>query len=328
MTYRITIKEVPKEPKPKDNTIGIASMFQQKSGYSDTPAYVDSKSPYATNVDSDVKIEIPEPFRSIGIPFSDGIAQFKISDVGKDGKVEFTTDSYKEAFFYKTLSKQMKHQGIDIHVVEVSGDPNIASVVDEDQLIKAFKNQNINDIRLFDSFSTRSRYVAYNHMVFDGNDNKIETEVNATLFTFTKGGHIHNLELVNLNYSKKWDSIFGIQVDEVQTYVENVKIHGFNAAMYVNGCNCTLSGTIDVTDNIFGGIEVTRSPYEYNPSVLNINGATLINKSERYGKPTIWINGTTNAQGVVTGAENMTMIELNGQLQYYIDANNAVAPLR
>ena len=64
--------------------------------------------------------------------------------------------------------------------------------------------------------------------------------------------------------------------------------------------------------------------------ILNINGATLVNTTEEYGKPTVWIDGTTDAEGIVNGADKLTRVEVDKgskkQIHFYLDSKNAKAP--
>lgn len=58
-------------------------------------------------------------------------------------------------------------------------------------------------------------------------------------------------------------------------------------------------------------------------STLNINGASLINTTEEYGKPTIWTDGEGQ---VVIGADSMfTNSEIKeDQVQYYLREENSI----
>lgn len=99
----------------------------------------------------------------------------------------------------------------------------------------------------------------------------------------------------------------------------------------MNGAKVTLKGTIDVSGNTFGGIEVCKgASLNLTAGVLDVTGASIINTTEAYAKPTIWIDGNTEDEGIVVGAEDMTMVEiLHGdtiQKQYYLDPANAVNP--
>ena len=89
-----------------------------------------------------------------------------------------------------------------------------------------------------------------------------------------------------------------------------------------------LEGTVDVSGNTFGGIEVCKgSNPDLTAGVLNIGTASIVNTTEAYGQPTIWIDGNTDDVGIVNGAESMTMVEVahgdTTQKQYYLNAENS-----
>jgi len=84
--------------------------------------------------------------------------------------------------------------------------------------------------------------------------------------------------------------------------LEYIKYTPENAAIIVNSLEVTLKGKIDVSGNTFGGIEVSKgSALNLNPGVLNINGATIINNTEEYGKPTIWVDESMKMKVLFTG---------------------------
>jgi phage host-nuclease inhibitor protein Gam len=108
--------------------------------------------------------------------------------------------------------------------------------------------------------------------------------------------------------------------------IKDIKLTGGDAALLVNGSEVTLTGAIDVSGNEFGGIESSKGVGVEKDPKLTVTGATFTNTSEAYGLPTIWedqIEGT-----VVVADEQFTVNEevREGQVQYYLDAQNAVDP--
>ena len=64
--------------------------------------------------------------------------------------------------------------------------------------------------------------------------------------------------------------------------------------MLVGSSDVTLKGTIDVSGNAFGGIEVSKgSELERMPS-LDATEATLVNTDEKVTLPTVWEDGVTD----------------------------------
>ena len=97
----------------------------------------------------------------------------------------------------------------------------------------------------------------------------------------------------------EWQGTYALQVYKA-TEVELINFAGTraDAAIYVNGSNVTLSGTIDVSGNEFGGIEVSKGSGVETEPVLNITGAELLNSDEASAIPTIWEDEIGNVDAV------------------------------
>lgn len=165
-------------------------------------------------------------------------------------------------------------------------------------------------------------------MTIDGGGNTVTQENTGKTFTMTQNSTVKDITIESTADNTEWHSSYGVQFYTGEHTVEDVKMTGGNAAMIINGATVNLAGTIDVSGNTFGGIEVTKGTLEtLTPGVLNINGATIINTTEEYGKPTIWIDG----EGAVNGADAFTEVQVphgdTMQTHYYLDAENAVGPL-
>lgn len=128
MAYTVTIKYTPVEPEAKRTVDPICPVAVPDSSYVDSDVYVNGheedygKSVYATNVDDDGEIDMPDPFDFTHVPMSSPLAQFKLATVLEEGEtidengVTFEVEDYKEAFYYKTLGEQMKDQGFTVEV--------------------------------------------------------------------------------------------------------------------------------------------------------------------------------------------------------------------
>ena len=123
------------------------------------------------------------------------------------------------------------------------------------------------------------------------------------------------------NGTNKWTSTYAIQVyDGVGYAINNCKCSGANAALLVNGATATVNN-IDVSDNTFGGIEVSKGSAATNASALTVAG-TITNTTEAYGKPTIWIDGVDAGNTVVAdGLFSSSSIKAD-QIQYYLVESN------
>lgn len=99
----------------------IAPLYVPTNSYIDTPAYEGTV--YDTNVAGFGQLNIMEPYASTSFPYPVPLAQFKLAVVGTDGdngkEVEFTVDTYEEAFWYMTAGEQLKDQGFTVTVTPV-----------------------------------------------------------------------------------------------------------------------------------------------------------------------------------------------------------------
>ena len=115
-----------------------------------------------------------------------------------------------------------------------------------------------------------------------------------------------------------------LQVYNAEVTIKDLGFTGASAGLLVNASKVTLEGTIDVSGNVFGGIEVSKGVAEsLGDSQLTIsNTAKIINTTEAYAEPTIWIDGTN---ATVVGADKFTSTTevKEGQVQYYMLAANA-----
>lgn len=96
----------------------ICRLFVPQNSYADTAAYAGTV--YDTNVDGFGTINLMEPYATTSFPFPVPLAQFKIAAVGGT-PVEFTVDTYQEAFWYMTAGEQLKEQGFTVTVTEDEG---------------------------------------------------------------------------------------------------------------------------------------------------------------------------------------------------------------
>ena len=164
-------------------------------------------------------------------------------------------------------------------------------------------------------------------ITINGNGNKITQESVGKTFTMTADSTLEEVVIESTADNTEWHSSYGVQLYTGTHTIKDFKSSGGNAAIIVNGATANLEGTIDVSGNTFGGIEVCKgSNPELTAGVLNIGDATIINTTEEYGKPTIWIDGNTDSEGVVNGATKFTMVEIphgdTTQKQYYLNSVN------
>lgn len=269
-------------------------------------------------------------------PESDGISrefqifQRNIFRTLKPGEeIQIAIESDKEQLYYESLADIL---GFNVGIQADPEEPEEGSKVDvSDQtgLEEAISNPDVKSITIASEVSLDKELQLRNSgTTFNGNNKTISSNVEGKVLTFLNDGTtVNDLVIESTADNTDWHSSYNVQFYTGTHKLKNAKLSGGNAGIIVNAATLTLEGTIDVSGNTFGGIEVSKGVAEgLSAGVLNINGATLINTTEEYGKPTIWIDGNTDDVGIVNGAESMTMIEKDGQKQYYLDASHAVDP--
>lgn len=141
-----------------------------------------------------------------------------------------------------------------------------------------------------------------------------------------------------LDHPEDWGDVSGIYAihawNTSNVVLQDVKATGANAGIYVNSSTVTLKGTIDVSGNGFGGVEVSKGKSPEGDLKLTVNGAVR-NDSEKYGQPTIWVDGISKEEEAGKWLELKDNIFVSvsepdkgdkGQTHYYLDSSNAVAP--
>ncbi len=120
-----------------------------------------------------------------------------------------------------------------------------------------------------------------------------------------------------------WQGNYVVQAYKTIVEIKNLTITGGDAAVYANGSTVVLKGTVNVSGNEFGGIEVSQGSGVTTPAVLNATAATVINSTEANAKPTAWIDYASVANATVNGAFTQTTHIGADQKQYYLNATNA-----
>ena len=59
-----------------------------------------------------------EPYATTAFPYPVPLAQFKVAVLSDDNEVEFTVDSYMEAYYYTEAGKALASQGFTVTVTE------------------------------------------------------------------------------------------------------------------------------------------------------------------------------------------------------------------
>lgn len=123
MSYNVKIVYTgPAQPESIQFVNPICRMYTPGSSYIESPAYEGTV--YDTHIDGFGTLNILEPYASTSFPFPVPLAQFKLAIVGEDDeetggkKVEFTVDTYMEAFWYMEAGRELASQGFAVTVEE------------------------------------------------------------------------------------------------------------------------------------------------------------------------------------------------------------------
>ena len=251
------------------------------------------------------------------------VAQPQLVVYGHDATINITPD--------EGMAVDSIQHGEETYV----NNPNFGKAIIEDasDITEALSDPDVNELTLNAPIDTSAEIQIDKPMTLDGAGNTVTKSEPGKAFTFTRNSTVEDITIENTADNTEWNSSYGIQFYTGEHTVKDVKLTGGNAGIIANSATVNLEGTIDVSGNTFGGIEVCRSGADTEiraampAGVLNINGATILNSTEEYGKPTIWIDGNTDAEGIVNGAEAFTMVELphgdRFQKQFYLDAKNS-----
>lgn len=267
--------------------------------------------------------DIPDKYEQVTVTSQAGehgtvTPEKKIITPGEDALFTITPD---EGYVVDTITI-----GDTVYV----NDPNFGKALIEDasDITEALNDPDIQELDINAPLAVSAEVQISKPITLDGNGNVITQASTGKTFTMTQDSTVQNMIINSTADNTEWHSSYGLQFYTGTHNVNNVKLSGGNAGIIVNGSTVNLSGTIDVSNNTFGGIEVCKgSASGLTAGVLNIGDATLVNDTEEYLKPTVWIDGNDDSEGIVNGADAMTMVEIpHGditQKQYYLKAANA-----
>ena len=87
-----------------------------------------------------------------------------------------------------------------------------------------------------------------------------------------------------------WGGIYVLQVYKTEATIRNIKLTGGNGGLLINGAKVKLEGTIDVSGNGFGGIELGQgSGVDSVAHIILTDDTKLVNTTETPDKPTLWV---------------------------------------
>ncbi len=195
---------------------------------------------------------------------------------------------------------------------------NVAVIENAADLAEAAANDSVATFSIKKSFTTENLTVIDRKVYIDGNGNTITLVGAGGVATHTNGWG-------GSTTTGKGEYVF--QAYKTTLSIKNLKIAGGDAAIYANGSTLNLQGTVDVSGNEFGGIELSRGSGVIGTPTLNAVGANVVNATEVNAKPTVWVDkasdATKGAGSVVNGSFVKTTHIGADQHQYYLRAENA-----
>lgn len=254
-------------------------------------------------------------------------------------KVEGTLQNTTEAFAKPTIWIDGDHTNVTVNASDVTAtteikagqtqyyiypeNTNTVTVSTLDEIEQALNTEIIKTIELGANISNINQTITINRAItLNGNGYTLtyQAGVKDGILVNADNTTINDIHII-MNSASNWQGNYGIQVYLAQ----NVNIYNYtgekaDAALLVNGGTVYLTGTTTVSNNEFGGIEVSPGQGVVTDSLLYINGY-LVNDTESYGLPTIWIDGPSDF-----AIDGMTKIEKDGQAQYYLGEENSIAP--
>ena len=197
-----------------------------------------------------------------------------------------------------------------IPIVHVEAKTDTMTVNNQQELKDALANDEISTIILGQDIETTEKINIMRPVTIDGNHKTIR-------YTGSFGSSQSSDNTV-------WGGIYVLQVYKTSATIRNIKLTGGNAALLVNGSTVKLEGTIDVSGNGFGGIELGKGSNVTEESRLVLDdNTTIINTTESSDKPSIWVpddadNAVIEKDGIeqkLPAGEELSMDEVQDLFQ-------------
>ena len=178
------------------------------------------------------------------------------------------------------------------------------TVKNQDELKSALSNKDIDTIILGGDINTTEKINITRPIYLDGK--------NHTIKYVGKFGDSDDFTV--------WAGIYVLQVYKTNATIKDVKLTGGNAGLLINGSVVKLEGTIDVSGNGFGGIELGKGANVSEAPRVDLDSSTeLKNDSESIDRPTLWVPNDTNGavmsiDGVketLTAGEELSLTEID-----------------
>lgn len=204
-----------------------------------------------------------------------------------------------------------------VPMVSVNAADDTKEVSTGEEFLAAIEDANVKTVELTKDIEITKRGVITTAKTINGNGHKI-----TYTGEFKNGGD-------NTTWgseASKGDGIYVILAWHTDVTISDVTLTGGNAGLSANGANVTLNGTVDVSGNGFGGIEVTDGEDDPVLPSLTING-TIVNTTESATAPTLWTDGLTDEEVAKVnieykGVQAAAYQTVKGQVQLFLNVEN------
>ena len=82
-----------------------------------------------------------------------------------------------------------------------------------------------------------------------------------------------------------WKGSYAIQLYETAAKLSDITVSGADAGVLVNGADVSVNGSLDVSGNEFGGIELSRGAETTNNPAIKGAASDIVNTTEEAGNP-------------------------------------------
>lgn len=169
------------------------------------------------------------------------------------------------------------------------------SVTTQDELKSALADKSIDTIVLGNNINTTEKINVLRPVTMDGNG-KTLTYVG----TFGKTGSRDNTV---------WGGIYVLQFYKTTGVLKNIKLTGGNAGLLINGSTVDLIGTLDVSGNGFGGIELGQGADVTTTPTIDLNDTgKIVNTTESKNRPTLWVPDNTDGANITIQGKTTTLV--------------------
>lgn len=215
-----------------------------------------------------------------------------------------------------------------VPMIHVNALEETEHVTNQTELEAAIADATVKTIYLDNDIEIDRKLNVMNEKVIDGQDHAIKY-----VGTFKNGSTDNTTWGSDAAYPYN-GGVYILHIYATTATVKNIKLTGGNAAMNVNGSNVTLEGTIDVSGNGFGGIEMSKGSGVTTYPHVNAMNASIVNTTEGEFLPTVWSDGMTademddnnvDFEASDDTFEGAIFTMTNGQLQLYVKSENTPA---